>query len=225
MSNRSIEEEPVYPGVQLKNKEIDGFPYVEAEVRSLRSSGITRDHLRIIGAGAPELAAHPIVYSDTYSNAPEDVVYVYARHRIDQATFFSRLDSYLEKNLAEFPELTGKPLHLSLQVHGEFTEVDLELPLVRHLEIRPDRIDFARMSVLPGDMAIEFTGEPIVCSQEFLFTQKGVLSRKLESPLFGFDASRSEFWAAFLTDIHWASELVRKEILRAVIQSAAQVAA
>jgi hypothetical protein len=225
MNEGTIGEEPVHPQIQVQTREIDGFSYIAAEVRSLRQSGVTRDHLRIIGLGKRAISGHPLVYSDTYLGTRDDEILVYSRHRVDQKNFFSRLDSFLEKTLSDFSELAGKPLHFSLQVDGEFIEAEIPLPLVRNLEIPPGKIDFARLSIKLGDIAIEFSSKPIVSAKEQSFTKKGVLRRRLESPLFGFDASRSDIWAPFLADIHWASGMIPRRILQSLIQSAAPVKA
>jgi hypothetical protein len=224
MNQRPIDAEPVDPHVRLDTREIGDFSYITAEIGSLRQSGVTRDHTRLIGKGKRGVTGHPLVYSDSYSGSREDV-YVYARHRLTQKEFFSRLDLFLETTLADFPELTGKPLLFSFQVNGEFVESELFQPLIDNLEIPPEQIDFARLSINIGDIAVEFNSTPVVLSDETAFTQKGVLRRKLESPLFGFDASRSDLWAPFLAEIHWASGLISREILQTLIRSAATVKA
>jgi len=222
MNERPTDEEPVYPHVRLDTREIDGFSYVIADIGSLRQSGVTRDHTRLIGLKQRGVAGHPLVYSDSYSGMRDDL-YIYARHRVSQKDFFSRLDAFLETTLPNFPELTGKPLLFSFQVDGDFVDVELSLPLLRNIELPLDQIDFARLSINVGDIAVEFNTTPVISSQETAFTQKGALRRQLESPLFGFDASRSDLWASFLAQIHWASGLISKKILQTLIRSAATV--
>jgi len=224
MNERPSNEEPVYPHVRLETRDIDDFSYVTAEIGSLRHSGVTRDHTRLIGLKKRGVAGHPLVYSDSYSGMRDDL-YIYARHRVSQKDFFSRLDSFLEATLAKFPELTGKPLLFSFQVNGEFVDAELSLPLLSNIELPLEQIDFARLSINVGDIAVEFNSAPVISSEETAFTQRGALRRKLESPLFGFDASRSDVWASFLAEIHWASELISKKILHTLIRSTATVKA
>src|SRR5437764_6774141 len=224
MNEGPINTEPALPHAKLETREIEGYSYIAAEARSLRHSGVTRDHTRLIGIQDPAVSGHPLVYSDTYSGSRDDV-YVYARHAVQQSAFFLQLDAFLEQLLTDFPELSGKPFLFSLQANGEFIDAELSLPLLQSLEIPADEIDFARLSLNIVDMAVEFTGTPFVSSDETMFTDKGLLRRKLESPLFGFDASRSDIWAPFLAEIHWASRSIPKHILSKLIRSAAAVIA
>src|ERR1039457_1401369 len=94
MNQRRIDAEPVDTHVRLDTREIGDFSYITAEIGSLRQSGVTRDHTRLIGKGKRGVTGHPLVYSDSYSGSHEDV-YVYARHRLTQKEFFSRLDLFL----------------------------------------------------------------------------------------------------------------------------------
>ena len=223
MNESPINAEPVLPNVKLETREIDGYPYIVAEARSVRESGVARDHTRLLGI-QEAVSGHPLVYSDAYSGSRDDV-YVYARHRLEQTAFFLQLDAFLERILADFPELSDKPLLFSLQAGGEFVKRELSLPLLHALDIPEKQIDFARLSLNIGDMAVEFASEPLVSADETAFTDKGALRRRLETPLFGFDASRSEIWAPFLAEIHWASGMIPKHILSKLIGSAAAVIA
>jgi hypothetical protein len=51
MNQRPIDAEPVDPHVRLDTREIGDFSYITAEIGSLRQSGVTRDHTRLIGKG------------------------------------------------------------------------------------------------------------------------------------------------------------------------------
>jgi hypothetical protein len=218
-------EDSVYSRVKIEEREVEGHAIVVAEAAGLRDAGITRDHMRIIGKGNPSVSGHPIIYSDTYTGAPADSTFAYARHRVDQSTFLTLLEAFLHDRISvEFPELIGKPVHGVIQTQElEGTTFESHLAMISMLRSVPIR--FARLYFPFGDMTIEFNNNPIISSDEFFCTQKGGLARRIESPLFAFDASRSDIWASFLVDIHWAANLIDREILLIIIKTASRVTA
>lgn len=209
--------ENIYSGVKAEERIVADRPWFLAEARSLRAAGVTRDHTRIIAA-TPEIAGHPIAYSDFYSS-PREKMYVYARHRTDQAAFFTHLDAFLEEKLPEFPELQNEFIPLTLQVNGSFRRSFVALPLAEGLDHPLEEIDFVRLSLLPGDLAIEFITQPVISSHELDFIARQTLPRQLEAPLVSYDATRSDFWVELVARIHWAADVIDTEVLRTLIGS------
>jgi hypothetical protein len=213
-----LPSEDIYAGVNAEERIVAGRSWLIAEARSLRSAGVTRDHTRVIGRATLEVAGHPIVYSDFYSS-PREKMYVYARHRVGQAAFFAHLDAFLEEKLPEFPELQNEFISLTLQVSGSFRKSFVALPLAQGLDHPVEDIDFVRLALPPGDIAIEFTAEAAISSHELDFIAQRALPRQLEAPLVSYDATRSDFWAEMVARIHWATDVLETEVLRTLIRS------
>ncbi len=213
--------ESIYPKVGFQQSEIEGFSFLNAETEPLREGDVKREHVRIIGAKRSGIEGHPIVYSDSYSKVGQDEIYAYARHRVDQSKFFSSLDSFLDKTKADLPEFGKQPLPCVLGIRGELSRKHISVPFTHELGPELREIEFLRLSVPFGDMSVEF-GEASVHDDQLKFVQKGTLPRKIEFPLFGFDAS-SDIWVPFLAEIHWASELVARRILENLIRAAIRV--
>jgi hypothetical protein len=221
------DERSEYVGVVNTPMDVEGFPVVIAEASGLRIDGVTRDHMRIIGKGDSESFGRPIIYADTYTKGPEDQVFAYARHKVSQSTFFELLESFLRKISSEFTELFRKPqpkkAHCVFQSNGDFYEVDLPFAPDMFRAYSSQPLDFMRLYAPFGDMTIEFTEQPVTVSDEFSFIKDRLLSPKIESPLFAFDASRSDTWVSFLGDIHWASHVIPRNALIAIINMSARV--
>lgn len=213
-----LPSEDIYPGVKAEERIVADRSWFIAEARSLRASGVTRDHTRIIAAATPGVAGHPIVYSDFYTS-PREKMYVYARHRTEQAAFFARLDTFLSEKLTEFPELQNEFISVTLQVNGRFRNSFVALPLVQGIDRPFEDIDFVRLSLPPGDLAIEFTTQAVISSHELDFIARRALPKRLEAPLVSYDATRSDFWAELVARIHWAADVVETEVLRTLIRS------
>jgi hypothetical protein len=76
-----------------------------------------------------------------------------------------------------------------------------------------------------GDVSIDFSKDPVIRHDELSFINQKHLSKKIEFPICAFDASESEIWVPLLTKVHWASNLVPKNILEILIRDAARVKA
>ena len=215
------EFDPIYPHVRIEYEKEKDFPYVLATTDRLIEGGATRQHKRIIANLGVEIAGHPLVYCDEYSTAKGYETYVYARHRVTSGEFLLKLDFFLEANSTKFSELIGRSFRCAALIGEEFMELDLTTPFTLSLKPEQQQIKFLRLSIPFGDISVEFAQSSIISSTELRFAKRKVLSRKVESPLFGFAASKSTIWAPFLGSIHWASGIIPPGILENLIQMSA----
>jgi hypothetical protein len=211
-----------YPTVQFRKDEIDGYSFLTAETRPLQEGDVKREHQRIIGEKLPGVAGHPIVYSDRYSSTRPDEIYAYARHKADQAKFFASLDAFLERLNSDLPEVGRGPFRCVVGIEGKLEERQMSLPFTRDAGLNLKTMDFFRMSVPFGDMCVEF-GKAKVHEDELTLVEDHALPRKIESPLFGFDAVNSDIWVPFMAEIHWASGLIPGRNLQNLIRAAIRV--
>jgi hypothetical protein len=234
-----------YPNPQIETTLVEGFPVIIAEVSNPSAGRYRRTHRRIIGAEDTEITGRPIIYSDTYADAPGSPVYAYARYDVDQVEFSGRLEDFLtmailvdfpelqnrkaqavlqtrdEINEVEFPEFQDQPAQAVLQTRGEINEVEFASYLVAVRSLRSRPLEFARLYFPFGDMTVDFGPQAFVVKNELDCISREMLSPTLEAPLFALDASRSEVWLNFLMTIHWARNLVEPAILRSVLGMAA----
>jgi hypothetical protein len=225
MMPSSNEKQSLYLRVVARVEKVGGYSVELAETPVMKEAGVNREHRRLIGLIHPKLNGRPIVYSDTIRATKIDEVYVYARHRVDKVSFFSKLDLFLSKTLLGFAELSGKSFDCVMQMDGELQETEIDLPIAKYLEARLDGLTFFRLSTVFGDISVEFVDKPIIRTDELAFTAHGSLNRATESPLFGFDGSKSDVWVPFMAEIHWASNLITSQTLETMIQTAIQVPA
>lgn len=211
-----------YPNPQIETTLVKGFPVIIAEVSNPSAGRYRRTHRRIIGAGDTEVAGRPIMYSDTYADAPGTPIYAYARYDVDQAEFSRLLEEFLTTAiLLDFPELQDRPAQSVLQTRDEINEVEFAsyLAAVRSLGSQP--LEFARLYFPFGDMTVNFGPQTSVVKNELACISREMLSPALEAPLFAFDASKSDVWLNFLMTIHWARNLVAPVVLRSILGMAA----
>jgi hypothetical protein len=198
-----------YPNPQIETTLVESFPVVVAEVSNPSAGRYRRIHRRIIGAEDAEVAGHPIVYSDTYADAPGSPIYAYARHDVNQAEFSRLLEEFLTGAiLLDFPELQDRPAQSVLQTRNEINEVEFASYL-------------AAIRSPFGDMTVNFGPQASVVENELDYISREMLSPALEAPLFALDASKSEVWLNFLMTIHWARNLIAPAVLRSILGMAA----
>lgn len=213
-----------YTRVRFRRDKTAGFSFLTAETAALHEGDVKREHLRIIGDIQAGIEGRPIVYSDSYSSSGPDEAYVYARHRVDQSKFFANLDTFLEQLKSDLHEIASGPFRCVVGREGELEEWQITWPFSRYAEMNLNTIDFLRMSVPFGDMSVEF-GKTIIHDDQLKHVEENALGKKLESPLFGFDALASDLWVPFLARIHWGAELIEPAILQRLIRMAARVQA
>jgi hypothetical protein len=222
----NIQREPIYRArFEHRKTDTEKYPFIFAETGPLKEDDLKREHSRVIAVEGEHVAGHPIVCTDRYPNSRgADELYAYARHRVTQAEFFAALDRFLEQKKSDFAEIRHLPFHCVFSVEDEdtfFEGTQLQLPFVESLGTQLKKIDFFRLKkVAFGDISVDFCEQAVVCSDELRLMDEGALSKKMESPLFAFDASASDLWVPFLTDIHWASNLIPRDLLQNLIQHA-----
>ena len=211
-----------YPNPQIETTFVEGFPVIIAEVSNPSAGRYRRTHRRIIGAEDTEVVGRPIIYSDTYADAPGTPIYAYARHDVDRTEFFRLLEEFLTTAiLLDFPELQDRPAQSVLQTRDEINEVEFASYLVAVRSLRSRPLEFARIYFPFGDMTVNFGPQASVVKNELDCISHEMLSPALEAPLFALDASKSDVWLNFLMTIHWARNLVEPAILRSVLGMAA----
>lgn len=217
---------PPYENPKIDEIQIDGLTVVTAEVANIHEGRSPRSHFRIIGGPKTSVAGHTLVYSDTYTRTPEDEVYSYARHNVDQRVLLERLEGFLTSALVtDFAELVHRPATGVMQTADEMTEFEYSGYLEAVDAMKSAPLIFARMNFPFGDMTVEFQHPADIAENEFRCISEGTLQRDLERPLFAFEATKSDVWTTFLASIHWARGRVQPEVLRQVLKMAARVPA
>jgi hypothetical protein len=180
----------------------------------------SRQHARIIGAleTDKEIYGRTLLYCDTYFLASEPDVFVYARHRSSQTTFFNELDFFVDDLTREMPELR-REFNVMFNISGKIVTGPAAFP------IHPDekflsRIRFFRVDFPFGALTIEF-GKNFAVDDQVRAVNAGILSRKLDSPLIGCDMTEGPIFSKLLIRLHWASVHLDPRILENLI---AQVA-
>lgn len=218
---------PPYPNATIGAERAGDFPVVTAEIPKLGESGRYRSHLRIIGAPGTPVAGHPLIYSDTYSR--NDRTIGYARHSVDQETFLGRLEEFLAGIIAtELGELRNQSTRCVMQTREKMDTLDnvTYQAAIDAMKAKPSQLIFARLNFPFGDMTVDFRDDAEVIKDELSFTSEKTLQRRIESPLFVFDATESTgepVWTPFLASIHWARDRVKPEILRQVLRLGTRV--
>jgi hypothetical protein len=225
MDGASIESR-TYQNLRVEETQIADYPLVVVEVANLPEGRYVRSHQRVIGGGETPISGHAMIYSDTYSGAPQEPTYSYARHDVDQQRFFSLLDEFVSTAmLIDYPELRSGSAKCVVQTLDELKEVEYESYPTAARSLQSIPLIFARINFPFGDMTVEFKPETSIPGGELDLVSRGMLTKQIESPLFAFDASKSDLWPSFLTSIHWARHLVEPEVLRAILRLAARAIA
>jgi hypothetical protein len=219
----SENEVRTYPNPQIETTLVEGFPVIVAEVSNPSSSRYRRTHRRIIGAEDTDVAGRPIIYSDTYADAPGAPTFAYARYDVDPKKFSRLLEEFLTTAiLLDFPELQNRKAQSVLQTGNEINEVEFASYREAIRSLASPSLEFARLYFPFGDMTVNFGPQASIVENELECISREMLSPALEAPLFALDASRSEdVWLNFLMTIHWARNLVEPAVLRSVLRMAA----
>jgi hypothetical protein len=195
---------------------VGGTRYLVAEAKVNPRRYHVREIADPVDVRSP-LHGRPILYVDKYGSDPDQPkrVLVYARHRANQEIFFRFINTFLEVESATFRELRDRAYPAVMNLGGELKSVSLGLPfdLTRSAM---KRLNFFRLSVPIGDIAIEFVPTTAATSQI-----ASVGDRKLpfvaEKPLLGCDLSQTHVLAAVLANLHWASGDIPVNILQDLI--------
>lgn len=185
-----------------------------------------RLHRRVIGgpqdggdAAQRAIDGKPLLYFDTYLS--NDKTYIYARHRGTAKEFFSRLDSLIY----EHTELREKRFPSYVTVKNEAFRISLAVPLITLLTDDPeDSIRFFRISLPFGEMSIQFGDVRATEGNQWISCkQKHTLTKAVESPILGFQASAENrrLFVPLFTSLHWASRYIPDNILELLINEIA----
>ncbi len=152
-----------------------------------------------------------------------DAAFAYARHDVDKLTFVGLFEQFMDDTIYQnYREATQRPRAV-IQTQDELVESEFgSYPEVLNV-LRDKAVIFARLYFPFGDMTVEFADDdekPRVFSDELSSIANYELPRRIESPLFAFDVSRSDVWSHFLIKIHWAREFIDGTVLQAIIVSA-----
>lgn len=220
--DESPSENRAYQHLKIEDTSVDGYSIVAVEVPDLKEGRYTRHHQRVIGGRKTPADGRTIIYADTYTNAPEEPTYAYARHDLHQEAFLTLLEEFVGASiLIEFPELRNKTARCVIQTREDLREVEFESYLSAISSLKSIPLQFARLYFVFGDMTVEFKTKPSLVKDELDFVSRGLLVRAVESPLFAFDVSNSEIWLSFLLSVHWARRLFPVSVLRSIIAMAA----
>jgi hypothetical protein len=212
----------MYENVKIETRQIEEYSVVTAEVPEFRDGRYPRLHLRVMGGAGTPAEGRTMIDSDTYAGAPGSPTFAYARHDLDQQTFLSRLEEFVSTViLVDFSELRGASARCVMQTAEELRAVEFESYLAAIAAMRAQPLIFARLYFVFGDISIDFAAQPTIVENDLAAASSGLLPKAVESPLFAFDASRSDVWFPFLTSVHWARELFPVEVLRSMLVMAA----
>lgn len=210
-----------YQHVKGEERRVDEYSVVTAEVPPLKEGRYTRQHQRVIGGLSSPVRGRTLIYSDTYTDAPDTPTFAYARHDLDQQTFLARLEEFVNSAiLLDFPELRNAAARCVIQTDEELREAEFESYAAAVTAMKSIPLLFARLFFVFGDMTVEFKPNPSFVEGELDSLSLGVLTRAVESPLFCFDVSKSDIWFPFLVSIHWARELFPVPTLRSIVAMA-----
>jgi hypothetical protein len=217
---------PAYENVKVEEVSVDGYSTIRVEVPAVSEGKYPREHTRIIGGDGTPALGRPLIYSDTYPAAPDSPTFAYARHDSKQSEFLSHLEIFITTViLIDVSELRASQVRCVIQTATDlqdtvFPSLDAAIAALRAMPLLFSRIYFPF-----GDMTVEFLDNPSVVSNELDLIDQGKLPRAVESPLFSFDASKSDIWQRLLLEIHWARRLFPADVLRQVIAMATRVVA
>ena len=208
---------PAYENVKVEELSVDSHSIVRVEVPAVSEGKYPREHTRIIGGERTPADGRALIYSDTYSAAPQSPTFAYARHDVKQADFLYLLEAFITTViLVDFSELRGRAVRCVIQTATDIQDTEFSSHDAAIAALRDVPLMFSRMYFPFGDMTVEFVDKPSLVTDELQLIHQGKLARAVESPLFSFDASTSEIWQNFLLGVHWARRLFPPEVLRQI---------
>ena len=212
---------PPYRYSRSSERDIDGLKVLEVEVSDIKEGRSPRTHLRMIGGEGTDVAGRALVYTDLYSRTPEDKIYSYARHSVGQEELLQMLKEFLASAaLTDYGELRNREARSVMQTRERLWEFTFPTYAAAIETMQREPLIFARLKFPFGDITVDFKEKADIPENEFRFLREGNLQRTLERPLFAYDATRSDVWTIFLSSIHWARDLVEREVLRQVLRRA-----
>lgn len=212
---------PPYRYSRLSERDIDGLKVLEVEVSDIKEGRSPRTHLRMIGGEGTDVAGRALVYTDLYSRTPEDEIYSYARHSVGQEELLQMLKEFLASAaVTDFGELRNRKARSVMQTRERLWEFTFPTYGAAIETMQREPLIFARLKFPFGDITVDFKEKADIPEDEFRFLREGNLQRTLQRPLFAYDATRSDVWTIFLSSIHWARDLVEREVLRQVLRMA-----
>jgi hypothetical protein len=219
-----LPDREMYENVKVETRQVGEYSVVTAEVPEFSDGRYARIHLRVIGETGTPAEARAIIYSDTYAGAPGSPTYAYARHGLDQQDFLSRLEEFVSTVLlVDFSELRGATARCVMQTAEELKTEEFQSYLDAITALKAQPLIFARLYFVFGDITMDFTAQPSLVDNDLASLSNGLLTKSVESPLFAFDASKSDVWFSFLASVHWARDLFPPEVLRLMLAMAAPV--
>jgi hypothetical protein len=214
---------PAYENVKIEELSVDSNSIVRVEVPAVSEGKYPRQHTRVIGGDKTPAVGRALIYSDTYSTAPQSPTFAYARHDVNQAEFLSLLETFITTAiLMDFSELRGSTVRCVIQTATDLQDTEFPSYDAAVAALRAVPLMFSRIYFPFGDMTVEFVDKPSLVINELNLIHQGQLARAVDAPLFSFDASTSDTWQHFLLDIHWARRLFHPDVLRQVTAMAVQ---
>jgi hypothetical protein len=190
-------------------------------------SALSRTHRRAVAVSKrTNLDGRVIYYWDSYSLKGPDTTYLYAKHSKDPEGFFRALDGFFALLREDLRELRGTSFPFISNVDGKLVTQRLTLPFAENFGRRPGRfpwlgkpgdrfkdVRFVRASMPFGDLSIEFGTDVTTKYESAAKLGIELMETSFDAPLAGVELTRSTILVPLLANIHWAAELLPKEVL------------
>jgi hypothetical protein len=209
--------------IRVRREELGGYSFLHLESDIAKASPVPRIHRRVLlrTPDVKQTDGRAILYSDTYLYEDEPKTYVYINHKVKLPQFFRGLDDFFSERRADFPELYWREFSMWANWHGEMKSLTTRLPFSENAPL-DESIRFARIAIPFGDISIDFANRPVSRLADLNNLPVEMQTTVFDSPLFGFDATRTSLWSAFASRIHWAAGSIPFEILGRLIEQAAR---
>jgi len=224
MEEQASPLEPELFAVKMVNEEIGGYLFLRAEAEISKGPSVPRTHRRVFvrTPGNQETDGRAILYSDTYHYPDEPTTNVYISHKVDINRFFGELDQFIFEHRGDFPELFRQEFNVWVNLEGEIVSLKAAIPFSKNIP-RGENVHFVRISIPFGDISVAFTPQSINRLSDPNKLPVEMQATIFDSPLFGFDSTRTTTWSKFAARIHWASSRMPLDILNLLIERASRI--